>query len=100
MLSISIPLRLTVCCTAVHTQLYLGFIELPEAIEMVRHYFGGYRGVVFEETAREQLTSTWQRVEAAGIQLTPAQLEQLCSEFETVTDLVDGLKRMCGAMAN
>ena len=28
----------------VNLKIHLGYVELPEATEMVQHYFGGYRG--------------------------------------------------------
>ena len=70
------------------------YVELPEATEMVQHYFGGYRGVLLDAAQRAALEAAWARVVGAGISLTPAQLEELCAEYESVAALCAGLERL------
>ena len=42
----------------------------------------------------ELLAATWGRLRDAGVSLTPAQLEQLCAEHDTVDELCAGLSDM------
>eukprot|EP01052_Picozoa_sp_SAG31_P007678 SAG31_NODE_370_length_16651_cov_3.511056_5_plen_424_part_00 len=63
----------------VNLKLYLGFIELPEATDMVGHYFGGYRGDKLSTEQVAALGIVWSKL-AKTVKLTPAQLEQLCAE--------------------
>ena len=75
------------------------YVELPEATEMVQHYFGGYRGVLLDAAQRAALEAAWARVVGAGISLTPAQLEELCAEYESVAALCAGLERLAASVS-
>ena len=75
------------------------YVELPEATEMVQHYFGGYRGELLDAAQRAALEAAWARVVGAGISLTPAQLEELCAEYESVESLCAGLERLAASVA-
>ena len=72
------------------------YVELPEATEMVQHYFGGYRGVLLDAAQRAALAGAWRVLEGRGARLTPAQVEQLCAEHETVDELCDALREIGG----
>ena len=68
----------------INKKLYLGYLLLPEAAELVEHYFGpmteGQRdrlGLMFTPNA-----------------FTPAQVEQLCAEHDTVEDFLFGLNTL------
>jgi SpoVK/Ycf46/Vps4 family AAA+-type ATPase len=84
----------------VNLKLYLGYIQLEEAKQMVEHYFGGYLvpPKLLTEAQLGLLAEVWQRFEGddALIHLTPAQLEQLCSEYDEVDELLEGLKYISG----
>ena len=69
----------------VNLKLYLGYIELPEAREMISHYFGQDLSLA----QRDFLEQTWTR--AGRRQFTPAQLEQLCAEADTLDQLLGSL---------
>jgi len=69
----------------VNLKLYLGYIELPEACEMCSHYFGQD----LSAAQREFLERTWARADRH--QFTPAQLEQLCAEADTLDQLLESL---------
>jgi len=69
----------------VNLKLYLGYIELPEACEMISHYFG--QDLTLAQ--RDFLEQTWTR--ANRRQFTPAQLEQLCAEADTLDQLLGSL---------
>ena len=66
----------------VNLKLYLGYIELPEACEMLALYFGG--GV--DGAQRARMAAIWAAEHRRHY--TPAQLEQLCAESETIDELV------------
>ena len=67
------------------------YVELPEATEMVQHYFGGYRGVLLDAAQRAALAGAWRALEGRGARLTPAQVEQLCAEHDSVDEFLHGL---------
>ena len=58
----------------VNLKLNLGYVELPEATEMVQHYFGGYRGELLDAARRGALAAAWRALEGRGARLTPAQV--------------------------
>ena len=60
---------------------------------MVSHYFGGYMGVPLSESHATMIDEAWSVLSRAGtqVQLTPAQLEQLCVENRTVDSLCETL---------
>jgi len=67
--------------------LYLGYLQAPEAKEMVEHYF------------QEPLTEErWKRLESImasppGVaDMTPAEVEQLCAEYDEVDEFLDALE--------
>jgi chaperone BCS1 len=66
----------------INRKVYMGYIGGVEALEMVRHYFGG----VSEPEAGIVLASVSTR------QITPATLEMLCGEHETVSGLCEHLR--------
>ena len=39
------------------------YVELPEATEMVQHYFGGYRGEMLGPAQRGALAAAWRALE-------------------------------------
>jgi len=67
--------------------IYLGYLQAPEAKEMVEHYFGD-----------ELTTPQWNRLEAAlgsppGMaDFTPAEVEQLCAEYDEVDEFLTALE--------
>jgi len=71
----------------INLQLCLDYIQLPEAIQMMHHYAD--MGVTAEDEA--SFRSTWKAMQATGKQMTPAQMEQMCAEADTVVELVDSL---------
>jgi hypothetical protein len=62
---------------------YLGFIEFPEAREMLVHYFDG-------------MSHEEERILKASLprDVTPAMLEQLCAEYDCISDLLPHLKEL------
>ncbi|CAE7475028.1 unnamed protein product, partial [Symbiodinium microadriaticum] len=67
--------------------IYLGYLQAPEAKEMIEHYF------------KSPLSdSQWKRLETAlgsppGMaDFTPAEVEQLCAEYDEVDDFLDALE--------
>eukprot|EP00947_MAST-08B_sp_MAST-8B-sp1_P003851 g3851.t1 len=71
----------------VNLKLYLGYIELDEACSMIALYFLG------PPTAaqRQDLQGVW--TAPGRREYTPAQLEQLCAESDTIDDLVAVLQQ-------
>jgi chaperone BCS1 len=67
----------------VNLKLYLGYIELDEAELMIDHYFGGFRGEHLSTAQREELRAAFAEV-SSRIQLTPAQLEQVCVQWQSL----------------
>jgi len=72
----------------INLKLFLGYLEQPEAIGMVAHYFGGYRGEKLSDKEVRMLEEVFDELVEAEKRLTPAQLEQLCAEHDTVEGLV------------
>ena len=69
----------------VNLKLFLGYIELPEACEMISLYFGAPPSAA----ERGELQELW---EGGKRRYTPAQLEQLCAECDTVAQLLKSLR--------
>ena len=67
----------------VNLKLYLGHIESLEAREVISHYFGQ------DLSLAHFLEQTWARADRR--QFTPAQLEQLCAEADTLDQLLGSL---------
>jgi len=65
----------------VNLKLYLGYIELPEACEMIALYFGQQPNA----SQHSNLKKLWS---SGNRRYTPAQLEQLCAESELVDELL------------
>jgi chaperone BCS1 len=65
----------------VNLKLYLGYIELPEACEMIALYFE----VKPDARQHAELSKLWA---VGNRRYTPAQLEQLCAESDTVDELL------------
>jgi len=63
--------------------LHLGYMAVEGAMSMIEHYFG--RAMTPEQ--RETLG----RALASGRERTPASIEQLCAEYETVDELLSHL---------
>eukprot|EP00937_MAST-01D_sp_MAST-1D-sp2_P000264 g264.t1 len=74
----------------VNLKLYLGHIELPEAEEMVAHYFA----TTISSAQRAALAAMWGAGAGAegARKYTPAQLEQLCAEAEDVDEFLHLLR--------
>lgn len=70
----------------VNLKLYLGYIELPEACEMMALYFGS----AVTSAQRALICAVWEAKHRRYY--TPAQLEQLCAESETIDDLIGVLQ--------
>eukprot|EP00736_Rhodelphis_marinus_P005450 Rmarinus@m.19751 len=70
----------------VNRQLYLGYMQVNEAVDMLQHYFSEVFAARagMEEAARRRLQEVWPRLS----DFTPAQLEQLCMEYESLDDLL------------
>ena len=66
----------------VNLKLYLGYIELPEARDMVEHYFGGFQGKRLSNAQYDELTRVWGMI-SEQMQLTPAPVRS-----QSATDLV------------
>ena len=71
----------------VNLKLYLGYIELPEACEMIGLYFGATPDGA-QRLALEKLWASGNR------RYTPAQLEQLCAESDQIVDLLEALNEI------
>jgi hypothetical protein len=68
-------------------QIYMGFMRPEEAKEMVRHYY--------KESATDQellrVEHTFEKLGLlipGGFRLSPAEMEQLCAECVTISDLI------------
>lgn len=66
-------------------KLYLGFMQADEAIMMLEHYFQGTK------VTRAQRNNIEVALEA--VNMTPAMVEQLCAEHDTIQELIDALKK-------
>jgi len=70
-------------------QIFLGYIEPVEAQQMIGHYFG-------EQLNTEQLLRLTSMLgDGATLRLTPATMEQICAEHETVDKMLDALALRC-----
>lgn len=66
--------------------LLLGFLQPPEAARMVEHYFG-------VALTAEQQELLGRSLSGGHCQKTPAEMEQLCAEFDSVDEIIDHLAR-------
>lgn len=69
----------------INRKIYMGNIAAPEACEMVRHWFG--EGALAAPEVEARL-----RALAAGGKLSPATLESMCAEWDTVEQLLAALQ--------
>ncbi len=70
-------------------QIYMGHLALPEALGMVRHYFGDCTvDSSFEEALRAVFVDG---------RLSPAALESMCADFDDVAQLLEALGQQKGA---
>eukprot|EP00742_Colponemidia_sp_Colp-10_P001254 GILJ01001351.1.p1 GENE.GILJ01001351.1~~GILJ01001351.1.p1 ORF type:complete len:539 (-),score=95.89 GILJ01001351.1:92-1708(-) len=67
----------------INQKIYLGYIQLPELLQMTQLYFGQFSGPL-----QERLSKVF---EERRLSLTPARVEQLCVECETVNDFITAL---------
>lgn len=72
----------------INLQLCLDYIQLPEAMLMVKHYFA--EDLTSEK--RDSLREVWKEMQACGKKMTPAQMEQMCAEAETLDELNEMLE--------
>ena len=63
----------------INLQLCLDYIQLPEAMQMVKHYFAEDIGAERERALRD----AWREMQACGKKMTPAQMEQMCAEVHS-----------------
>ena len=67
----------------INKMIYLGFIEYDEARAMLMHYFDGISAEE-ERTLKASLPRD----------VTPAMLEQLCAEHDSIVELLPHLKKL------
>lgn len=65
----------------INRKVYMGYVELPTALEMISHYFGN-----ISSEHELHISNVWR-----DDVVTPAEVEMLCAEYDTVDELVDGL---------
>merc|ERR1712167_403224 len=65
----------------INKQILMGYLQPEDALMMVEHYFG--------ETSKVQRARFYK--EFMPNVFTPAQVEQLCAEHDTVEEFLDGL---------
>lgn len=88
-------------------KIYLSYIKLAEAVEMIEHYFAcaqdqekssdtspecegkECRAEIISKKQKQRLLEIIKTMEPAGF--TPAELQQYCAECATVSDLLDTL---------
>mmetsp|Transcript_13587 Transcript_13587/g.20272 ORF Transcript_13587/g.20272 Transcript_13587/m.20272 type:complete len:608 (+) Transcript_13587:202-2025(+) len=84
----------------INIKLYLGFIEAQDAVDMASHYFAAHYSPSTPADNRakkkdiDDLLHAFHELSSAGHHLTPAQLEHLCSEYNTLPELTAGILRM------
>ena len=71
----------------INLKLCLNYMQAPEMLQMVAHYFGKLDPSV-TKMAEEAFTQATNH----GKQFTPAQLEQLCAEADQVEEFVESLR--------
>ena len=72
----------------VNIKLYLGYIDFSAACEMINMYFQEKMSA----KQRDDILQLWNQTDPQPLRrYTPAQLEQLCAENETINDLIDAL---------
>eukprot|EP00658_Telonema_sp_P-2_P010602 TRINITY_DN1399_c0_g1_i9.p1 TRINITY_DN1399_c0_g1~~TRINITY_DN1399_c0_g1_i9.p1 ORF type:complete len:602 (-),score=212.83 TRINITY_DN1399_c0_g1_i9:475-2280(-) len=81
----------------INLKIYLGYLEMEEALLMAEHYFGGYAGRQLTHEQEGEFRTAWgklTREDGAKLNLTPAQLEQFCAENDTMDDLNQTLAKL------
>ena len=75
--------------------IHLGYLQAEAASQMIAHYFGAEGLSETQATRLEVLLRKRQETEKVGgeapLEITPAMLEQLCQQFQTVDELLDEL---------
>eukprot|EP01052_Picozoa_sp_SAG31_P007685 SAG31_NODE_370_length_16651_cov_3.511056_12_plen_164_part_00 len=75
----------------VNLKLYLGYIQFPEAIQMIALYFSID---AMDAKHKDEVQQIWASAERGkGRFYTPAQLEQLCAECDSIAELLAALRR-------
>ena len=69
-------------------KILLNYLRGPEAVQMIGHYFGA----ALDEAQARHVTSL---LSPSTLQMTPAMLEQLCAEHETVDQMLAELDARC-----
>lgn len=68
-------------------KIYLGYMEYPEACQMVEHYFQ----CELDDGQRLDLEMVFDGPHSAGLNFTPAMIEQFCAEYDEVDDFIKAL---------
>jgi len=71
----------------INLKLHLNYMQAPEMMEMLAHYFGEV-----EDVQARRANAAFKQATSHGVQFTPAQLEQLCAEADQVEDFVQSLE--------
>jgi len=71
----------------INLKLHLNYMQAPEMMEMLAHYFGEVNSV-----QERSANAAFKQATSHGIEFTPAQLEQLCAEADQVEDFVQSLQ--------
>jgi len=67
----------------INKQIYLGYMRLEQALQLTEHYFGE-----LTEAERQAFGKVF-----PDCKVSPAALEALCADCDTVNDMVEGIKR-------
>lgn len=67
----------------VNLQIYMGFIRIEQAKEMIAHYYGS-KVTAAQLTTIERAFEELHRMIPGGFKLSPAEMEQLCAECSTI----------------
>eukprot|EP00658_Telonema_sp_P-2_P021145 TRINITY_DN18400_c0_g1_i5.p1 TRINITY_DN18400_c0_g1~~TRINITY_DN18400_c0_g1_i5.p1 ORF type:complete len:442 (+),score=148.78 TRINITY_DN18400_c0_g1_i5:284-1609(+) len=73
----------------INLQLCLDYMQAPEMLQMMEHYFAA---LPIPLTQKKLAAQTFETANKHGVVFTPAQVEQLCAEAETVADFIESLK--------
>ena len=66
----------------INKQIYLGYMRLEQALQLTEHYFGE-----LDEAERQAFGEVF-----PDCKVSPAALEALCADCDTVNDMVEGIK--------
>jgi chaperone BCS1 len=75
----------------VNLQIYMGFIQCPDAVKMVNHYYPNSA-----QAALDSVKEAFERKDRScvhGLKMSPAEFEQLCAESDTIPQLVTTLDK-------